>query len=104
MSPPKEPSLAFPLRHPHDMLPDTPLCGQTKTSVVYMVIACSLPLENKNQDLVWFVPLSPQHGVQCQVHSIYSINSMDRMSSPVGWMSHSDPSVPLYLAQPQASL
>lgn len=108
-SPSKEPSLAFPLGHPHDMLPNTPLCGQTNTSVVFMVIVCSLPLdlkgqENKNQDLVWFVPLSPQRGAQCQEHSTYSMNSMDRVSSPAGWMSHGDPSVPLYLAQPQASL
>lgn len=91
------------------MLPNTPLCGQTNTSVVFIVIVCSLPLdlkgqENKNQDLVWFVPLSPQHGVQCQEHSTYSVNSMDGVSSPVAWMSHGDPSVPLYLAQPQASL
>lgn len=32
--PSKERSLAFPLHHPHSVLPGTPLCSQTKTSVV----------------------------------------------------------------------
>lgn len=57
----------------------------------------------QEQVLAWFAPLSPQHGTRCQRRSMYSINA-ERMGSPVSWMPPGNPSIPLYLARPHASL